>query len=101
MLKMDFLALVTLTDIKKCVDYIKEDFGIDVDFVKIGYEELYLLSSSAFLSSSVSFSNFAKALSSRLPKRSPIDVFPSIILGLYQLVERAGHTRRSRARVGR
>lgn len=39
MLKMDFLALVTLTDIKKCVDYIKEDFGIDVDFVKIGYED--------------------------------------------------------------
>ena len=39
MLKMDFLALVTLTDIKKCVDYIKEDAGIDVDFNKIGYED--------------------------------------------------------------
>lgn len=37
MLKMDFLALVTLTDIKKCVDYIKEDFNRDVDFTQIGY----------------------------------------------------------------
>ena len=37
MLKMDFLALVTLTDIKKCLDYIKEDAGVDVDFNKIGY----------------------------------------------------------------
>jgi len=39
MLKMDFLALVTLTDIKKCVDYIKEDAGVDVDFNKIGYKD--------------------------------------------------------------
>lgn len=39
MLKMDFLALVTLTDIKKCVDYIKEDAGVIVDFNKIGYED--------------------------------------------------------------
>ncbi len=39
MLKMDFLALVTLTDIKKCVDYIKEDTGYVVDFNKIGYKD--------------------------------------------------------------
>lgn len=39
MLKMDFLALVTLTDIKKCLDYIREDYGIEVDFSKIGYED--------------------------------------------------------------
>ncbi len=39
MLKMDFLALVTLTDIKKCVDYIKEDTGFVVDFNKIGYTD--------------------------------------------------------------
>ena len=39
MLKMDFLALVTLTDIKKCVDYIREDAGVEVDFTKIGYED--------------------------------------------------------------
>ena len=37
MLKMDFLALVTLTDIKKCIDYIKEDFGKEIDFNKIGF----------------------------------------------------------------
>lgn len=40
MLKMDFLALVTLTDIKKCVDYIREDAGVEVDFTKIGYEDV-------------------------------------------------------------
>lgn len=39
MLKMDFLALVTLTDIKKCIDYIKENHGKDVDFNKIGYTD--------------------------------------------------------------
>ncbi len=39
MLKMDFLALVTLTDIKKCLDYVKEDYGIEVDFNKIGYTD--------------------------------------------------------------
>lgn len=39
MLKMDFLALVTLTDIKKCLDYIKENYNIEIDFTKIGYED--------------------------------------------------------------
>ena len=39
MLKMDFLALVTLTDIKKCIDYIRENHSIDVDFHKIGYTD--------------------------------------------------------------
>ncbi len=39
MLKMDFLALKTLTDIKKCCDYIKEDKGIEINFREIGYEE--------------------------------------------------------------
>ena len=39
MLKMDFLALKTLTDIKKAVDYIREDYGIEIDFRKIGYDE--------------------------------------------------------------
>lgn len=39
MLKMDFLALVTLTDIKKCIDYIKEDDNRDVDFNEIGYTD--------------------------------------------------------------
>ena len=39
MLKMDFLALVTLTDIKKCIDYVRENHGIEVDFSKIGYTD--------------------------------------------------------------
>ncbi len=39
MLKMDFLALVTLTDIKKCIDYIRENHGVEVDFHKIGYTD--------------------------------------------------------------
>ncbi len=36
LLKMDFLGLNTLTDIKKAVTYIKEDLGIDVDFDELG-----------------------------------------------------------------
>ncbi|MBP5177708.1 MAG: DNA polymerase III subunit alpha, partial [Clostridia bacterium] len=39
MLKMDFLALKTLTDIKKACDYIYEDYGVKIDFQKIGYDE--------------------------------------------------------------
>ncbi len=48
MLKMDFLALTTLTDIKNTLDYVKEDFGIDVDFNALGYDvpEAYQLISS-------------------------------------------------------
>lgn len=37
MLKMDFLALMTLTDIKKCLDYIRENHKREVDFNEIGY----------------------------------------------------------------
>jgi len=39
LLKMDFLALRTLTDIKKALNYIKEDFGLELDFHDIGYED--------------------------------------------------------------
>ena len=39
MLKMDFLALVTLTDIKKCCDYINENYGKIIDFNRIGYSD--------------------------------------------------------------
>lgn len=48
MLKMDFLALTTLTDIKNTLDYIKEDFGVDIDFNALGYDnpEAYELISS-------------------------------------------------------
>lgn len=48
MLKMDFLALTTLTDIQNTLNYIKEDYGVDIDFHKIGYDvpEAYQLVSS-------------------------------------------------------
>ena len=48
MLKMDFLALTTLTDIQNTLNYIKEDYGRDIDFHKIGYDvpEAYQLISS-------------------------------------------------------
>ncbi len=39
MLKMDFLALKTLTDIKKALLYIKENKGVDIDFSQIGYSD--------------------------------------------------------------
>lgn len=39
MLKMDFLALKTLTDIKKACLYIKENKGVNIDFAEIGYED--------------------------------------------------------------
>ena len=48
MLKMDFLALTTLTDIQNTLDYIKEGLGIEIDFNKIGVDvpEAYQLISS-------------------------------------------------------
>ncbi len=48
MLKMDFLALTTLTDIQNTLDYIKIGRGIDIDFNKIGVDvpEVYQLISS-------------------------------------------------------
>ena len=48
MLKMDFLALTTLTDIQNTLTYIKEGLGIEIDFNKIGVDvpEAYELISS-------------------------------------------------------
>ncbi len=48
MLKMDFLALTTLTDIQNTLEYIKEGRGINIDFNKIGVDvpEAYQLISS-------------------------------------------------------
>ena len=48
MLKMDFLALTTLTDIQNTLEYIKEGKGIDIDFNEIGLDvpEAYQLISS-------------------------------------------------------
>jgi DNA polymerase-3 subunit alpha len=39
LLKMDFLGLRTLTDIKYAYQYVKENTGFDVDFEKLGYED--------------------------------------------------------------
>ncbi len=48
MLKMDFLALTTLTDIQNTLEYIKEGKGVEIDFNKIGVDvpEAYQLISS-------------------------------------------------------
>ena len=45
MLKMDFLGLVTLTDVHKAKIYIKENHGVDIDFHELGYDnpEVYKL----------------------------------------------------------
>lgn len=39
LLKMDFLGLRTLTDIKKTCDYIYEDHGIKIDFYNMEYDD--------------------------------------------------------------
>ncbi len=39
MVKMDFLGLRTLTDISKAKQYIKENYGVELDFHKLGYED--------------------------------------------------------------
>ncbi len=39
MLKMDFLGLRTLTDVQLACEYAKENFGVDLDFHKLGYED--------------------------------------------------------------
>ncbi len=39
LLKMDFLGLVTLTDIKKACDYIYENYGKKVDFYDMEYDD--------------------------------------------------------------
>ncbi len=39
LLKMDFLGLITLTDIKKAIDYVREDYGVEIDFHELGYED--------------------------------------------------------------
>ncbi len=48
MLKMDFLALTTLTDIQNTLEYIKEGKGVEIDFNELGVDvpEAYQLISS-------------------------------------------------------
>lgn len=68
-LKMDFLGLRNLNDIKKAIEYIKENHGVDVDFMKLGYDdpEVYKLISSGntkaiFQIESAGFQKFLKQL---------------------------------------
>ena len=39
LLKMDFLALMTLTDVKMAHDYVLRNYGVDIDFHKLGYKD--------------------------------------------------------------
>lgn len=39
LLKMDFLGLITLTDIHKAIQYIKEDHGVEIDFYNMEYND--------------------------------------------------------------
>lgn len=39
LLKMDFLGLVTLTDIKKACDYVYENHGVKIDFYDMDYDD--------------------------------------------------------------
>ncbi len=39
LLKMDFLGLITLTDIRHACDYVKENHGVDLDFSKMGVDD--------------------------------------------------------------
>jgi len=39
MLKMDFLGLTNLTDLKKCKQYIRENTGKEIDFAELGYDD--------------------------------------------------------------
>ena len=39
LLKMDFLGLITLTDIKKACDYVYEDHGVKIDFYDMEYDD--------------------------------------------------------------
>ena len=39
LLKMDFLGLMNLTDITYCTQYVKENYGIDIDFNKCTYDD--------------------------------------------------------------
>ncbi len=38
-LKMDFLGLSNLSDIKNCIEYVKENHGVEIDFSKSKYDD--------------------------------------------------------------
>ena len=96
MLKMDFLGLTTLTDVKKAKQYIRETTGVDVDFKKLGYNDegvFELLSSgetdAVFQLESAGMKNFMKELKPHsvediiagisLFRPGPIDSIPKYI----------------------
>ena len=39
LLKMDFLGLRNLNDITKCIEYVKQNYGIEIDFSKCDYDD--------------------------------------------------------------
>lgn len=68
-LKMDFLGLRNLSDIKSCIRYVKKNHGVDIDFDKCAYddENVYKLISTGdtegiFQLESGGFQNFMKEL---------------------------------------
>lgn len=68
-LKMDFLGLRNLSDIKNCIDYVKENHGVEIDFDKCTYDDpkVYELLSSGntdavFQLESAGFKKFLKDL---------------------------------------
>ena len=69
LLKMDFLGLRNLSDIKLCIKYVKENYGVDIDFSKCTYddEKVYQLISTGntigiFQLESAGFQKFLKDL---------------------------------------
>lgn len=68
-LKMDFLGLRNLSDIKNCIEYVKENHGVTIDFEKCTYDDpkVYELLSSGntdavFQLESAGFKKFLKEL---------------------------------------
>ncbi len=68
-LKMDFLGLRNLTDIKMCQEFVKENHGVEIDFDKCTYDDpkVYELMSTGntkaiFQIESVGFQNFLREL---------------------------------------
>ncbi len=83
MLKMDFLGLVTLTDVHKAKLYIKQNHGVDVDFHELGYEdpEVYKLISSGDTDSVFQLENGGmKAFMMQLKPSSLEDIIAGISL---------------------
>ncbi|MGN0961883.1 MAG: DNA polymerase III subunit alpha [Christensenellales bacterium] len=68
-LKMDFLGLRNLSDIRMCIQYVKENYGVDIDFEHSNYDdpEVFKLIASGntkaiFQIESGGFQNFMKEL---------------------------------------